>query len=106
MERSYLQEEYEDSLKYENEKDKEKRNCKAWNSVVTRELGNSNTWLNLLRYETAIEKQIYKALHELMRLQGSRKGRKPTIPLAIDVDISESTYLVSFGKKPGKLCEF
>jgi len=91
VERSYIQEEYEDSLTYESEKDKEKRNCKAWNSVVTRELGNSSTWLNLLRYETTIEKQIYKALHELMRLQSIRKGEKPTVPLAIDVDVSEGS---------------
>lgn len=42
----------------------------------------------ILRYETTIEKQVYKALHELIRLQGARKGEKPPAPLALDVDVS------------------
>jgi len=39
----------------------------------------------LLRYETAIEKQIYKALHELLRLQSARRGERPSLPVAVDV---------------------
>jgi len=39
----------------------------------------------LLRYETAIEKQIYKALHELLRLQSARRGERPSLPVALDV---------------------
>lgn len=42
----------------------------------------------LLRYETAIERSIYKALHELQRIQAARAGEKPPAPLAIDVDVS------------------
>ena len=45
----------------------------------------------LLRYETTIERQIYKALHELIRLQMARKGQKPPAPLAVDVDITGGT---------------
>lgn len=45
----------------------------------------------LLRYETAIEKQIYKALHELLRLQSARRGGKPVLPIAVDVDVSEGS---------------
>ena len=45
----------------------------------------------LLRYETAIERQIYKALHELLRLQSARRGEKPAIPVAVDVDVSEGS---------------
>jgi len=41
-----------------------------------------------LRYETTIERQFYKALHELIRLQSARKGNNPPAPIAIDVDIS------------------
>jgi hypothetical protein len=52
-------------------------------------LGNSNTWLNLNRYETAIERQIYKALHELIRLQMARQGEKPPAPVAIDLEVSQ-----------------
>lgn len=42
----------------------------------------------LLRYETAIERSIYKALHELQRIQSARAGYKPPAPLAIDIDVS------------------
>ncbi|MFH1866578.1 MAG: hypothetical protein ABIJ81_00640 [Patescibacteria group bacterium] len=43
----------------------------------------------LLRYETAIERSTYKALHELQRIQAARAGAKPPAPLAIDVDVSK-----------------
>jgi hypothetical protein len=42
----------------------------------------------LLRYETTIERSIYRALHELQRIQSARKGEKPPTPTAIDVDVS------------------
>ncbi len=41
----------------------------------------------LLRYEAAIERSIYKALHELQRIQAARAGEKPIAPVAVDVDI-------------------
>ena len=43
----------------------------------------------LLRYETAIERSIYKALHELQRIQSARTGEKTPAPIAIDVDVSK-----------------
>jgi len=42
----------------------------------------------LLRYETTIERQMYKALHELIRLQGARMGDAPPAPIAVDVDVT------------------
>jgi len=42
----------------------------------------------ILRYETTIERGIYKALHELQRIQAARVGDKPFAPLAIDLDVS------------------
>ena len=41
------------------------------------------------RYETMLERGIYKALHELQRLQAARAGEKPPAPIAIDVDVSK-----------------
>jgi hypothetical protein len=41
------------------------------------------------RYETSIERGIYKALHELQRIQSVRLGEKVPAPIAIDVDISK-----------------
>ncbi len=42
----------------------------------------------MLRYESMIERSIYKALHELQRIQSARAGDKPFAPLAIDLDVS------------------
>jgi len=41
------------------------------------------------RYEAMLERSIYKALHELQRIQAARAGEKPPAPIAIDVDISK-----------------
>jgi len=49
---------------------------------------NHDTYGKFIRYETSIERGIYKALHELQRIQSARKGEKPPAPLAIDVDVS------------------
>ncbi len=40
------------------------------------------------RYEALIERGLYKALHELQRVQSARLGDRPPAPLAVDVEIS------------------
>ena len=42
----------------------------------------------LSRYEANIERALYRALHELQRLQARRAGELATPPLAVDVDVS------------------
>lgn len=49
----------------------------------------SNAYGTFVRYEASIERGIYKALHELQRIQAARNGEKPPAPIAIDVDISK-----------------
>jgi hypothetical protein len=49
----------------------------------------NDTYGKLIRYETTIERGIYKALHELQRIQAVRSGEKVTPPVAVDVDISQ-----------------
>ena len=49
----------------------------------------NNSTEKILRYETTIERQIYKALHELIRLQMARQGQKPPAPVAIDLEVSQ-----------------
>ncbi len=44
----------------------------------------------LSRYERAIERSLYRALHELQRLHASRKGGATTALVAIDIDVSGS----------------
>ena len=46
----------------------------------------------LLRYEAAIERGIYKALHELQRIQSARLGEKPPAPFVIDVTRDREIY--------------
>ncbi len=41
------------------------------------------------RYETTVERQIYRALHELSRLQAERKGKRPLVPIVVDVDVNK-----------------
>ncbi len=42
-----------------------------------------------MRYEVAIENRLYRALHELQRLQASRNGEDVPPPLSIDVNVSD-----------------
>jgi hypothetical protein len=40
------------------------------------------------RYEAHIERGMYKALHELQRLQAARSGKAVPVPVVVDVEIS------------------
>jgi hypothetical protein len=54
-----------------------------------RDANGANAFSKLSRYETTIERSLYKALHELQRLQAARRadgGASP--PAVIDVDVS------------------
>jgi hypothetical protein len=54
-----------------------------------RDASEANAFSKLSRYETAIERSLYKALHELQRRQAARltRGNVPP-PMAVDVDVS------------------
>jgi hypothetical protein len=45
----------------------------------------------LRRYQTATENSLYRALHELQRLQAARQGSTVPAPAALDVGLSIST---------------
>jgi hypothetical protein len=54
-----------------------------------RDANNANAFSKLSRYETTLERSLYKALHELQRLQVARRAESSIIPpMAVDVDIS------------------
>ncbi|OGZ32453.1 MAG: hypothetical protein A2V69_02435 [Candidatus Portnoybacteria bacterium RBG_13_40_8] len=40
------------------------------------------------RYDTTVERSLYRTLHELQRLQSAHSNDKPPLPMAIDVDIN------------------
>jgi hypothetical protein len=54
-----------------------------------RDADKGNAFSNLSRYETTLERSLYKALHELQRLQAARRteGNVPP-PVAVDLDVS------------------
>jgi hypothetical protein len=73
------------------------REMKAEQDTETAALGGTfikdavgaNAFSKLSRYETAIERSLYKALHELQRLQAARQAEgNVSPPVAVDVDIS------------------
>jgi hypothetical protein len=53
-----------------------------------RDANGANAFSKLSRYETAIERQLFRALHELERLQVARKGGDVPGPHVVDVDVS------------------
>jgi hypothetical protein len=53
--------------------------------TFVRDAEGANTFLKLSRYETAIERSLYKALHE--RLQAACRA-EGSVPPPMDVDVS------------------
>jgi len=56
------------------------------------------------RYESTLERSLYKALHELQRLQGVRNGQAVLLPQTVDLEVSvcgadEPDDMALFGKK-------
>lgn len=60
----------------------------------------------LSRYEVTLERSIYKALHELQRLQAAREGQSVPLPVAVDMEVSvsradDAEEMALLGKKTG-----
>jgi hypothetical protein len=57
--------------------------------TFARDASGANAFSKLSRYETTIERGLYKALHELQCLQASRgAGSGALPPVAVDVEAS------------------
>jgi hypothetical protein len=56
--------------------------------TFARDADRANAFSKLSRYETAIERQLYRALHELERRQATRRGAAVTPPQVLDVEVS------------------
>jgi len=61
---------------------------KNFGAALSSDFENYDSYGKFTRYETSLERGIYKALHELQRIQAARAGEKLSAPVAIDVDIS------------------
>jgi hypothetical protein len=56
--------------------------------AFVRDANGADAFGKLSRYEAAIERSLYKALHELQRLQAARSGQPVPPPVAVDVDVT------------------
>jgi hypothetical protein len=56
--------------------------------TFARDADQANAFSKLSRYETAIERTLYRALHELERRQAARRGAAVTPPQVLDVEVS------------------
>jgi hypothetical protein len=54
---------------------------------VSHDLKGQNILSKFIRYESQVERSLFKAMHELERLQALRLGREASVPVAVDVDI-------------------
>ena len=56
----------------------------------TVEMLNNDLLKRLLRYENSIERGIFKALHELQRLQAMDRGEQVLAPIALEIGLEEN----------------
>lgn len=56
--------------------------------IMHEELKSQSTLTIFQRYESNIERSLFKLLHELQRLQAARNGGPVSIPAALDLNIS------------------
>lgn len=60
---------------------------KTLGGAVSLDLSREDTYGKFARYEASIERGLYRALHELQRLQAARQGAAVLPPAAPDVDL-------------------
>ena len=69
-------------------RDEQKAEMATLGRTFARDADNVNAFSKLSRYEIAIERGLFKALHELERRQAARRGGNVPAPMALDVDVS------------------
>lgn len=55
------------------------------------EVAQGDAFSKLSRYETALERSLYRALHEVQRLQAQRDGQPVPVPVVLDVEVSQDS---------------
>lgn len=60
----------------------------SFGQALSNDLPKHDSYGKFTRYETCLERGIYRALHELQRLKAARNGEKPPLPIAIDIDLT------------------
>ncbi len=72
----------------ESDSDKDKLQKRTLGEVIRVDLAGSNILSKFHRYEAHIDRILYRALHEIQRLQSARYGGPVSIPAALDLNIS------------------
>jgi len=81
---------YQEALaKVEELKAEQEMETATLGQAFIRDANEANAFSKLSRYETTIERSLYRALHELQHLQAARRAEvSVTPPAALDVDVS------------------
>ena len=73
----------------EHDLERESESC-TYGEAFVRDSRQDNALLKLSRYETAMQRNLLRTLHELERMQGTRLGKSVPMPAVVDVDIEEA----------------
>lgn len=65
------------------------KNEDNFGAALSYDFANYDSYGKFTRYETTLERGIYRALHELQRLQAIRSGEKLPAPMVVDIDINK-----------------
>lgn len=60
--------------------------------AISCDLKGPDVLTKFIRYESQIQRGLFKAIHELNRLKANHRGQQTTAPIAIDVDVSGEFY--------------
>ena len=63
-------------------------NEKDFGTALSYDFANYDSYGKFTRYESCLERGLYKAMHELERIQAKRNGENVPPPIALDVDVS------------------
>ncbi len=70
------------------EEDKIKKHAIEWALRGASYITGENSLAKLSRYESSIQRNLLRMMHELQRLQAVRKGEHVPAPLALDIDVT------------------
>jgi hypothetical protein len=82
------EEDVEPTVPYRGYRSQQEADLAAAGEAFSGASGDKDALTKLSRYETSIERSLFKTLHELQRLQAARQGKAVAPPLVLDIDHS------------------
>jgi hypothetical protein len=67
---------------------KEEADLSYYGRAFIRDCKEGNSLSNLSRYESRMERSLFRSLHELQRLQAARQGEPVPAPQVVDIDVT------------------